>query len=177
MSCPKCGAVVASNASTCQGCGAEVRRSDSAGPSFSSQAFIQSISGPGQLQQRLTLAGGALAVLGSFLPFYVINLPQGLGAAGSFSFINTGVPGGLAVLVAIGLSVVAIMPSAPPRLNLCGLGLATLVLGMLLYATTASSFEQANPVAAALVGRGIGFYLLAIGFLLLEYVYVQRVPR
>jgi hypothetical protein len=67
------------------------------------------------------------------------------------------------------------LPSPSRVLNLVGLGLATLVLGMLLYAYTASGFEPTN-AAAALLGRGIGFYMLGVGYLLLEYVYVQRVP-
>jgi hypothetical protein len=175
-SCPKCGAQVASEAALCNGCGAPLSPSSAATPVSSMLSFIHSVSTAGQPQQRLVLVGGALAVIGSFLPFYVINLPQGLGSAGSFSFMNTGFPGGLALLVACVLSLIGILPAPSRVLNLLGLGLATLVLGMLLYAYTASGFEPAA-AAAALLGRGIGFYMLGVGYVVLEYVYIQRVPR
>lgn len=168
---------ISSEHSTTQPHGGGGSQLASIGPRFSSQAFMTSLSGPGQLPQRLALAGGALALAGSFLPFYVVNLPAGMGSAGSFSFINTGLPGGLAILAAIGLAGLGIMPGASPRLNVYGWGLATLVLGMLLYAATASGFEQMNPAAAMLGSRGIGFYLLALGYVLLEYVYIGRLPR
>ena len=168
---------VANDTSTNKGSGAAVRLSGSIGPHFSSQAFIGSLSGPGQLEQRLILAGGALAVLGSFLPFAVMNLPAGMGSAGSYSFLNTGLPGTLALLAAIALAAFGIMSPAPSRLNVYGWGLATLVLGMLLYAVTAAPFGPMGQGAAMLESRGIGFYLLMLGYVLLEYGYIQRLPR
>lgn len=149
----------------------------SIGPHFTSQAFIGSLSGPGQLQQRIVLAGAALGVLGSFLPFVTMNLPAGMGSAGSYSFLNTGLPGTIALLAAVALGALAIMPAAPSRLNVYGWGLATLVLGMLVYAVTASPFGPAGQGAAMLESRGIGFYLLLLGYVLLEYGYIQRLPR
>ena len=174
---PEHGDRVAHDISTKQGDGAGVRLSAAIGPRFSSQAFIGSLSGPGQLQQRLILAGGALAVLGSFLPFSVMNLPAGMGSAGSYSFLNTGLPGTLALLAALGLGALGIIPAAPSRLNVYGWGLATLVLGMLLYAVTAAPFGPMSQGAAMLESRGFGFYLLVLGYLLLEYGYIQRLPR
>lgn len=164
------------NESTNQGGGGAPRPSASIGPHFASQAFIGSLSGPGQLQQRLILAGGALAVLGSFLPFASMNLPAGMGTAYSYSFLNTGLPGTLGLLVAIGLGALAMMPTAPSRLNVYGWGLATLVLGMLLYAVMASPVGPAGQ-AAMLESRGIGAYLLILGYVLVEYGYIQRLPR
>jgi hypothetical protein len=149
----------------------------SIGPHFTSQAFIGSLSGPGQLQQRIILAGAALGVLGSFLPFATMNLPAGMGSMGSYSFLNTGLPGTLALIVAVALGALAIMPGAPSRLNLYGWGLATLVLGMLVYAVTAVPLVPGGQGAAMLESRGIGFYLLLLGYVLLEYGYIQRLPR
>jgi hypothetical protein len=157
--------------------GGGTRLSGSIGPHFSSQAFIGTLSGPGHLQQRLILAGGVLAVLGSFLPFAVMNLPAGMGSAGSYSFLNTGLPGTLALLAAIALGAFGMIPAAPSRLSVYGWGLATLVLGMLLYAVTASPFGPIGQGAAMLESRGIGFYLLILGYLLLEYGYIQRLAR
>ena len=168
---------VSNGTSTGQGGETPGRQSGSIGLTFSSQAFLGSLSGPGQLQQRLVLAGGALAVLGSFLPFAVMNLPAGMGSAGSYSFLNTGLPGTLALLAAIGLGALGLMPAAPSRLNIYGWGLATLVLGMLLYAATAAAFGPMGPGAAMLQSRGIGFYLLTAGYVILEYGYIQRLPR
>jgi hypothetical protein len=147
-------------------------------PRSSMPAFGQLISAAGKPQHRLILLGGVLAIIGSFLPFYSLNLPAGMGSGGSLWFLHTGLPGILALLVAIALIVIGIMPEPSRGLNVLGLALATLVLGMLLYASTASGFDLGNAAAAAgLVGHGIGFYILWIGYLLLEYVYLQRVPR
>jgi len=141
----------------------------------SALSFMQS--NASQPQQKLSLVGGVLALVGSFLPFYVINMPAGMGSGGSMSFMNTGLPGFLALLAAIVLSVIGIMPAPSRLLTLLGFGLATLVLGMLLFAFAGSGLEAANPAAAGVFGRGIGFYMLGIGYLLLEYTYVQQVAK
>jgi hypothetical protein len=149
----------------------------SIGLHFTSQTVIGALSGPGQVQQRIILVGAALGVLGSFLPFMTMNLPAGMGAMGSYSFLSTGLPGTLALLVAVALGALAIMPAAPSRFSVYGWGLATLVLGMLVYALTTAPFGPAGQGAAMLESRGIGAYLLLLGYVLLEYGYIQRLPR
>jgi len=141
----------------------------------STLSYVQGLAGKGQPQQKIALVGAALTLVGAFLPFYVINLPEGMGM--SVSFLHAGLPGALTVLAAIVLGGIAIMP-APSRLVIVvGFGAATLVLGMLLSAYAGSSLGPASLAAGAagIVGRGIGAYMVGVGALLLEYVYVQRV--
>lgn len=176
-SCTKCGAEIASEAAFCEKCGATPGSSRTAAPSASALGIVHSWSATAAPLQKLALVGGALAVIGSFLPFYVVNLPEGMGSAASMSFMNTGFPGLLALLAAVALGLIAIMPSPSRLVTLAGCGLATLVLGMLVYAFTASSLEAANPAAAGLVSHGIGAYVIGVGYLLLEYGYIQQVAR
>jgi len=136
------------------------------------------VSGKTQPQQKIVIAGSVLTLVGAFLPFYVINLPEGMG--GSFSFLHTGLPGALTVLVAIALGLIGVMPAPSRLLNVLGFGGATLVLGMVLASITASamgpaSIAAAGAEAAGIMGRGIGAYILGAGAIVLEYAYVQRV--
>jgi len=176
-SCPNCGAQLASEAAICEACEARRRSSRTAPPSASALGIVHSWSTAAPPLQKLTLIGGALAVIGSFLPFYAVNLPEGMGSAASMSFLNTGFPGVLTLVAAVALALIAFMPSPSRQVTLAGFGIATLVLGMFVYAFTGAGLEGANPAAAGLVSHGIGAYVLGIGALLLEYAYVQQVAK
>ena len=175
--CPKCGGHVAEDAATCAACGATLGSARPPAQSGSVLGIVHSWSAAAAPQQKLVLVGSGLAVLGSFLPFYVMSLPEGMGG-GSMAFLHTGFPGVVALLAAVALGLIGIMPSPSRQVTLVGFGLATLVLGMLVYASTASGFEPMNAAAAAgVLSHGIGFYVIVIGALVLEYSYAQRVAH
>lgn len=191
-SCKSCGTPLPDGAEFCPGCGSKVDAQGappaaSRGPAggFSTDEITRVVQ-PALSQigrdQAIGIAGGALALISSFLPFVdpwasweralgVTSMP-GVAGIGSRAIVNGGFWGVLVPVAAIALAVGCAVQLRRP-LIVAGFGLSAGALGVVLGSGALGvGLFTAGTLSSDL---NFGFFLSLLGFGALVYSYTRRV--
>jgi hypothetical protein len=178
IQCKSCGASLPDGTAFCGTCGKSVAPAGSGASSDATAAMRQAASRAQSVAAQLgpekvaSIAGGALGLIGTFLPFYTIPSDALLGNTdvGSTSLFSEGGIGICFVVLAIALGAAPFVMAPTRLISLIGFGLAAAALGTLIEKLFGFSIlGQSVPI-----GFGIGYYVAFLGFAILAYGHGRR---